>query len=69
VILKHYLARSRDNCHKVTISIVTIMQTRTTAESILAGFEAKEYNLAQIDHERAKFSGQCGPNRRRMAQK
>jgi len=26
-------------------------------------------NLAQIDHERAKFSVQCGPNRRRMAQK
>jgi len=44
------------------------MQTRTP-ESIFAGFETKEYNLAQIDHEQAKFSVQCDPNRRRMAQK
>jgi len=36
------------------------MQTRTTPESIFADFEMKEYNLAQIDQERAKFSVQCG---------
>jgi len=34
------------------------MQTTTTAGSIFAGFESKEYNLAQIDHERVKFSNQ-----------
>jgi len=45
------------------------MQTRTTAESIFAGFDTKEYNLTQIDHEQVKFSFQCSPNRRRMAQK
>jgi len=44
------------------------MQTRTP-ESKFAGFETKEYNLAQIDHELPKFSLQCGLNRHRMAQK
>jgi len=38
------------------------MKTRTTPELIFAGFETKKYNLAQIDHEQAKFSVKCGPN-------
>jgi len=45
------------------------MQAIATPESTFASLETKEYNLTQIDQERAKFSDQCGPNRRRMAQK
>jgi len=39
-----------------TPCITPIIQTRTSAESIFAGFETKEYNLAQIDHKGATFS-------------
>jgi len=34
----------------------------------LLSFETKEYILAPIVHERVKFSVQCSPNTRRMAQ-